>query len=278
MKKLVVLIPYFGKLPAWFPIFLKSCELNPHVDWYFFTDVDCSKYKVSNVFFVNLTFNEYCKDISEKLSINFYPSSPYKLCDLKPVLGYLNKDIISKYEFWAFSDIDLVYGDLLNYYGDLMSKYDLISNHQNRISGHLTLIRSSSGLENLFLKILNWKEKFESQEHYALDEGAFSKFFIKHKNWPEGLRKIADAFNGLRQKSYFHEAYTTPNAGINWVDGTKNFPQKWYWKNGVITNSLIDIRVPYFHFMDWKKNYSDKNVNIGNINLLDVCFSMEGIV
>lgn len=38
VKRIVILIPYFGRWPDWFPLYLESCRANPSVDSIFFTD------------------------------------------------------------------------------------------------------------------------------------------------------------------------------------------------------------------------------------------------
>ncbi|MEO1131626.1 MAG: DUF6625 family protein, partial [Cyanobacteria bacterium J06639_1] len=36
--KIALIVVWFGQWPIWFPAFLRSCELNPSVDWLIFTD------------------------------------------------------------------------------------------------------------------------------------------------------------------------------------------------------------------------------------------------
>lgn len=38
MKKAAIIIPYFGKFPEWFNLYLYSCKKNPEVDFIFYTD------------------------------------------------------------------------------------------------------------------------------------------------------------------------------------------------------------------------------------------------
>ena len=97
------------------------------------------------------------------------------------------------FDFWAFGDLDLVYGDLREVYTErLLSKYDLISNHETRVSGHLCLIRNTKLMREIFKKVPDWKVKIINKEHLAFDEKAFSKLFVKHKNFPNWLRKFTN--------------------------------------------------------------------------------------
>lgn len=42
---------------------------------------------------------------------------------------------------------------------------------------------------------------------------------------------------------------------IDWHDGSRDFPTRWYWKDGHLTNDRDgDRSFPYFHFVCWKRN------------------------
>lgn len=269
--KIIILMPYFGKWPFWIKLFIESCRKNPTIDWYFLSDcgyLDCFP---ENVKYHEVSFQEYKGLISSRLSIKFNPDNPYKICDIRPAFGFIHKDLIKGYEFWGFGDLDLVYGDLRSLYTrDYLSKYDLYSNHATRISGHLCLIRNTEKMRNVFRKMSEWEKKFSNPTHMALDERAFSKLFVKHKNLPNSIRKILRYINPLSRRSDFIESYSTPNGCIAWHDGSYKFPTKWYWTDGVISNNLNnDIFYPYFHFAIWKKDNwkSVDAVNFKNINL-----------
>lgn len=251
---IVLLIPYFGKWPAWFDFFLLSCSFNSSVQWRFYTDCVIPEESPDNVFFKSISFSDYKKKVSDKLGIDFDPDNPYKLCDLKPVLGFIHEDEIREYDFWGFSDIDLVYGDLRKYYtAERLSKFDLFSTHMRRVSGHFCLIRNTEKMREAFKLIRNWQVRLSDNSHHALDEGAFSRIFIRHKNFPIWLFNIFSYFNPWRRRSEFVEAFSTPNAGVPWIDGSYSFPKYWVWNSGKLTNNLTgEKEYPYFHFLGWK--------------------------
>ena len=111
-SSIILLIPYFGRWPEWFEYFLKSCTKNPTIHWLFYTDCALPEKAPANITFKEIKFDEYKKLVSERLGICFSPDNPYKLCDLKPALGYIHEHEIKAYDFWGVSDRDLVYGDL----------------------------------------------------------------------------------------------------------------------------------------------------------------------
>ena len=253
--RICFLMPYFGQWPFWMPLFLESCRHNADIDWLFFSDCGMPENLPENVRVQSISYGDYCALVSQRLGMDFHPENPYKLCDIRPAFGVIHEDSLKGYDFWAFGDIDLIYGQLREYFTEeRLNRYDLISNHARRISGHLTLIRNSPRMCQAFKNIPNWQQRFSDPQHQALDEGAFTRIFLWRKNFPEPLFKFVGLFNPWRRKSDFREAFSTPNAGRVWTDGSKEFPQRWFWREGRLTNDKDGAReFPYFHFLTWKK-------------------------
>jgi len=247
-------IPYFGKWPFWFPFFLESCRVNPTIQWVFHTDCGMPEAVPDNVKFIETTFENYCDRVSNALEIDFKPDSTYKLCDIKPTIGLIHQDELAGYDFWAYGDIDLVYGDIRRYFStSRLSKADIFSTHSRRIAGHLCLIRNTEKMRNAFKSAPNWKALLADRKHVTFDESAFSRLFVRHKNWPAWLARMAKPFNQWTKVAEHIEAFSTPNAGLPWTDGSRTFPTVWYWNKGNLTNDKDGAReFPYFHFMAWK--------------------------
>ncbi len=254
-KKLIILIPYFGPWPFWIDLFLRSCEKNNKVTWHLFGDHGFNNLLPENVIFHKQTFKEYCFNVSKTLVISFNPSNPYKLCDLKPALGAVHKELLKNYEYWAFSDLDLIYGDLLSYFKNDLGRFDLISTHATRVSGHLCLLKNNDYVITAFKEVDNWKSLLENPEHIFFDEKKFSKRVLPHKSWPKWFRRLVYYNDPIRWRSRFNEDYTTPRSisRYQWINGNDNLPEQWYWKDGVIQNNQTGNRsYPYFHFFEWK--------------------------
>lgn len=171
INKICMVIPYFGKWPEWFSLYLYSCSKVGKIDFFFFTDCGIPKTIYSNTKFVEISYEKYCEQVSRKLNIAFHPLNPYKLVDLKPFLHLIHKEIIEKYDFWGFSDIDLVYGNISSLINDMsLLKYDLITSHSDRLAGHFTVIRTKSSYSLAYQRIPDWREKLSSPTNYGLDE------------------------------------------------------------------------------------------------------------
>jgi hypothetical protein len=255
MKKVVIIIPYFGKWPDWFDLYIHSCKWNPSIDWLFYTDCSIPQALPPNIRFKLVSFKKYCQKISETLGIRFNPSSPYKLCDVKPALGLIHKDEIIRYDYFAFGDIDLIYGDLRKFYTTDVLSHLLVSSHRIRVSGHLCFIQNNNTGLNLFKEIPGWVELLEKEEYLGLDEYHLSKLFIPHSRWPKPLHSLLKIFKRYGRQGFFKEQYSTILISISWIDGTIHHPEAWQWKDGHITNSNDgDREFAYFHFMNWKNS------------------------
>ena len=130
-NRIILILPYFGKLPNFFPFWLQSCVNNKDIDFLIITDnenLEVSSYK--NIFKVTMTFDDCRAIIEEKLKRRVLLERPYKLCDYRPLYGKIFEDYIEGYEFWGFCDCDMIFGDI--------SKFTLIPQHYN-----LTLFISS---------------------------------------------------------------------------------------------------------------------------------------
>ncbi len=255
MPKILLIIPYFGRWPFWFDLFLHTCRFNPTVNWLLIGDAEIPQDAPSNVAFKRVTYEAYLEYVSDRLGIQFKPTRPYKLCDLKPMYGFLHEEELKKFDFWGFCDLDVVFGDLRHFLNDELLAHDVISCHATRISGHFALLRNTPVLREAFRMVEGWSDRVCDQKNHQLDEKAFSKLFIRYKNYPAWLRPFLPGFNRLGVRCSFIERYSTPDCRIAWEDGSRNFPSEWYWRDGRLTNNASDNSYMYFHFLYWKQNF-----------------------
>ena len=69
LKKICIIIPYFGKWPAWMNYFLLSCKYNTTIDWLFFTDCESPLIKANNLFFYYMSLKDFNQTASSKLAV-----------------------------------------------------------------------------------------------------------------------------------------------------------------------------------------------------------------
>jgi len=181
--KIALLQPYFGKLPNYFNLALKSYEYNSDFDWYILTD-DKAKYNYpKNVHVIYMTFDELKEKFQKNFDFKISLDKPYKLCDFKPSFGEMFTEILEGYDFWGNFDPDAIFGDLKCYITDDI----LSSNDKLFVKGHLSLYRNNSFVNSLYRQkiegCLFYEEVFSNKEIYVFDEkeeDGINAFFIKN--------------------------------------------------------------------------------------------------
>lgn len=170
MKSIGIVIPYYGKFPNYFDLFLKSCGENPTIDWLIFTDIEGKYEYPANVHRIEMKFEELKERFQNKFNFKIALDSPYKLCDYKVMTGYLFDDYLKEYDFWGYSDVDMLFGDIRKFLPDKeLEKYDKIGH-----LGHLTLYRNVEEINTLFMKRVHGKERYKevlsSNAHFSFTE------------------------------------------------------------------------------------------------------------
>lgn len=237
-KKTLLLMPYFGKWPEWFPLFLESCRWNSQFNWLFFTDCGIPDDVPSNVRFVQISFDSYLDYASKRLGIKLNYNDSYKLCDLRPALGFIHEEELHNYRNFGYGDIDVIYGRLCNFLTDEVLDHQCISTHMDRVSGHFALFKVCKENIHSFKKIPKVRKLMSDPKHHSVCEIYFSHLFLGKPN------------------CFFKEQYSTIFSNVRlWIDGTQEYPKNWYWKDGRLTNDKDRGReFMYLHFMNWKSS------------------------
>lgn len=167
---------WYGEYPWYFPYFLHSCSFNPTVDFFIITDNKTKiKYQPDNVKLVYRTLDEIKTSASEKLGFAVNIDYPYKLCDFKPAYGFLFPEIIEGYDFWAQSDLDVIFGNIrLFLTEEMLDSYDFISMRHDYTSGCLALYRNNEKMNTFFMRSKDYKLVFSNAQHFCFDECNFA--------------------------------------------------------------------------------------------------------
>ncbi|WP_026755101.1 DUF6625 family protein [Sediminibacter sp. Hel_I_10] len=183
-NKIAFIIPYFGQLDKFFPVWMHSCRYNPTIDWILITDQSLDQFSLpSNVLIHSCTFESLQDKIKNKFSFTTVLSTPYDLCEFRVAYGDIFSDLLQDYDFWGYCDMDVLWGNLRNFITD-----DVLSTNE-KISwrGHLTLFRNTQEIRKLYTKNL------QGVELYKL---AFSNEFLVPVMFDErGINKIFDDSN-----------------------------------------------------------------------------------
>lgn len=167
MKNVVLISLYFGKYPNYFNLWLKSAEKNKNIDFFMYGDCDISQYSCipDNVKFFNISFDEIKKKIQSKFDFDIKLDTPYKLCDYKPVYGYLFENDIKDYKYWGHIDIDTILGDIESFLPE--KEYEKIYQF-----GHMCLYKNTYENNRRFMEAAgqDYKKVFSTSFITVFDE------------------------------------------------------------------------------------------------------------
>lgn len=168
MKRIVVLFPYFGKLPAQFKAWRASALTNADIDFMFFTDCDVEA--APNIIVHRMQFDDFRQLCQQPFDFPIVLDRPYKICDYRPAFAYILADYIQGYDFWGWGDLDVVYGDIRHFItDDVLSCHKLINGW-----GHFTLYSNDEDTNTYFMKDVdgyqNFKDAFTKSESSFFDE------------------------------------------------------------------------------------------------------------
>lgn len=260
LKRIRVIIPWFGPWPAWLSLFLQSCRWNPSVDFLLVGDQPPPEDVPANVAFLTVGFDDYRRMIAGRLGIRPRWTDPYKICDIRPAFGFLHADLVEGYDYWGYGDLDVIYGDIRHFYTPDVLVHDVISTHSHVASGHFLLVRNTPRMRTAFRRILHWRYLLSSAKHKSFDERIFSLLFIDEEHRRErGLHRfLAPKLGG----ALLREQFSTSIPGLPWVDGSQNYPTEWCWRKGRLTSNRSEERqFLYCHFTHWNsKRWSGGHV------------------
>ena len=179
MDRIAIIVPYIGKLQDSFDFWLSSAAFNKTIDFLLFTDANIENVP-SNVHVHRFTFEQLHELIQRNFDFEIRLSKPYKFCDFRPAFGEIFKDYIDGYEFWGYTDLDVIYGDLRKYLTeDMLGRYDHIFGH-----GHFSLYRNTDIVNSEYRKVRvpTYKQVF------TYDDGrAFDEYCGTAKHWYDNL-------------------------------------------------------------------------------------------
>lgn len=208
MKRACFIIPYFGKLPNYFQLFLNSCAPNKNFDWLLFTD-DMDDFDFpENVKRIQMSWPEFQKIAQKKFEIKLSLKFVKKLCDFKPTYGYIFEDYIKTYPYWGYCDIDVIMGNL-----DKILSMQFLKEYDKIFSlGHMVLFKNTPEINKVFMRSVDNKEIYKTaltkNEITVFDETGNGKenidtIFVKngykvfHTDWSYNPRVTPTKFKNV---------------------------------------------------------------------------------
>lgn len=247
IMKIILIIPYYGRLPEWISLFVKSCGyLNGKIDFLFFTDdssilsIECE----ANVQY-HITSFEWLRDYIASKGLGEL-SSAYKLCDYRPCYGYIFQEYIKDYEYWGYCDVDTILGDIPSFLiKSNYTQYDRIGE-----KGHFTIYRNTKKCRELFLT--NYKDL----PRY------FDFSFVKNTTYPchfdESGMNVLCKRNNLKYLEKDFALQTTIEKELHLHTFQAKYPELFVFDRGHIfcytkkNESIIKDEYMYIHFQNRK--------------------------
>ena len=178
MYRMIMISCYFGTLPDYFPLFLRSVSMNPTVDLLIVTD-GTVKDPPPNVRVFWCTFEEVRERIAAVVEFPIVLDKPYKLCDYRPVWPLAFRDLLEGYDFWGHCDLDMLCGDIRRFLPDeVLATHDRIYQ-----SGHLCFYRNTDEVAQRYRLDggVDYRTVFTSPDSFAFDEFAgMGNIYSKH--------------------------------------------------------------------------------------------------
>lgn len=124
---IAIVLPYFGKFPNYFDLWLRSCSINSEIDWLLITDIKDSYSFPKNVKVIDWDFKQVVSKIKQVLGEDVEVPVPHKLCDIKVFYGWVFAELLNEYKFWGYCDADVIFGKIADFITPtLLHSYDKI--------------------------------------------------------------------------------------------------------------------------------------------------------
>lgn len=209
-QKAILVLPYFGSWGPWFDLFLATAGRQDRLDVLLITNSSLPPRLPSNIYVIRSTLGDFQQFAEDTLGTRVALTTPYKLCDLRPMYGYLFAERIRQYKFWAFGDEDILYGDFSNLLaGEMNSDTAVITAYPYslHVAGPLTLIINSEEGRLLFTHGTHWRQALADDRHWGFDEISWFKAYNddnRHSSFDGAVRRAM--VDGLKARWGFPHA------------------------------------------------------------------------
>jgi hypothetical protein len=174
---IAIVVAFFGQAPQWLPAFLLSCRENRDVQWFMYTDFEVTPATPANVTVKHMEIRDLNLRSSEVLGTKIeIQRSLAKVNDLKPAYGLIFADDLRPFDYWAYSDLDIIWGDIRHFVTDsLLNENDIVSSRADRLSGHFTLFRNTVQTNRTIELIPDLREALAHPRYRHLDERGLTR-------------------------------------------------------------------------------------------------------
>jgi hypothetical protein len=244
---------YFGPLPGWIEHYLLSCAHNPSIDFLIITDQQTFPAAPPNVRVLGLSLADFNRLATIKTGVQISLSHPRKFCDFKPLYGHLFEDYLKGWDYWGYTDLDVVYGNIRRVLSAAkLEDYDVFTARREFLVGHFSMFRNDDRMRMLYRESGDVLRTITSPHVLSFDECG--------QQWDRRLR--GEPLNGdATCESMTHVVHRLISenrisarfepAVIEWPEiGDRGWRLRW--QNGRLWSLNEQREVMYFHFHAFK--------------------------
>lgn len=262
MKSICYVVPYYGKLPSNFQLWLNSCYFNKNVNWLIFTNDNTNYNYPSNVKRILLDFSELQEMFQSKFDFKIKIDTYWCLSLFKPAYGEIFSEYLKKYDYWGHCDLDLMWGKIRDFITeDILNKYEKIG-----FQGHSTIYKNTSEVNNRYKTIIpneiNYIDVFSGNSKFSFDEIGMEKIY-NYLNIP--YYKETN-FAHLSKYDYSFYLKYLPK---EW--DYKNSRQVFVWNKGDLiryylnqNKKICSEKYMYIHFFCRPMKFKVKNIDVNS--------------
>jgi len=244
--RIALVVCYFGKLPNYASLVMRSAGGNPSIDWFVFGDHPPDFPLPPNVRYLPMAMRELQEIMARACGTRVRIDHPIDLTRLKVTYGLCFAEQLQGYDFWGHVDLDMIYGDLRAFLPEeILDEYPRVY-----VRGHLSLYRNTDEVNRYFMLkapgVPGHEAILANEDRTQFDEWPGLWKILRYHRIPQYHKEvIADIrppnryrinrFEAVEQANYPHQVFY-------WHQG-KTF-QAYYHREG----GLFDHEVAYVHF------------------------------
>jgi len=257
--KIALVTVWFGDWRGWINLNLESCARNPDITWFFLHDQPAPPaHQPANVHFVSTSLAEIASRYQHLTGRAIALTTPYKACDLKPLLGPMFPELLTGYEWWGYCDTDLLWGNLRHFLtDDVLARHDIITSHVCAIVGQFTIFRGVDLPRKLTAEIPDIDALFADPKYRGVDELLIDKAACAREARGElrVSRRMVQVWERLYEPSWetWASELETKRLGRSVEIHFPLGPCEW--RDGHIYHLASGQEMMFFHFLEWKRHW-----------------------
>ncbi len=262
MLRIAIITAYYGKFPGYYRAWLRSAQCNPDIDFYIVTDLRVDRLP-ENIKTIPLSLDEFRTLIENKLGRKVSLQRPYKICDYRPMYGVIFEDLLKNYDWWAYADMDVVFGNIRKF----LDLYNIEEYERFMHLGHLSFYKNNEFNNHAFMldgaAHESWEEVISTDKNCLFDEWSGVYGIYRKNKIPMFRKKI------FADISANYKRFRLSQDCVNYDH------QVFYWQNGGVYRSYIkdgqlkEEEFLYIHFK--KRHFSREAFDVLSADAFYIC-------